>query len=154
MKLQVLTTPNEKLREVSKEIKKEQLSDKDLQKLFDNLIETMQKEDGVGIAAPQVGKQIRAIVVTRATGPEIYINPEITRRSLRKQKGEEGCLSVPNLRGIVERYRSVSIKALDRNGNPLSIDASDLDAVIFQHEIDHLDGILFIDRAKNIYQFE
>ncbi|KKR89346.1 MAG: Peptide deformylase [Candidatus Uhrbacteria bacterium GW2011_GWE2_41_1153] len=137
MKLKVLTIPNELLREVSKEIKKEQLQDKDLQKLFDDMIETMKAEDGVGIAAPQIGQQIRAIVVTLENGPEIYINPEITKRSLRKQKGEEGCLSVPELRGIVERYQSICIKA-----------------IIFQHEIDHLDGILFIDRAKNVYQFE
>lgn len=152
MKLQVLTIPSELLREVSKEIKKEDLQNKEMQELFDNMIETMHAEDGVGIAAPQVGKQIRAIVVTLENGPDIYINPEITRRSLRKQKGEEGCLSVPGLTGIVERYRSVSVKALDRNGNKVCLDLSDLPAVIFQHEIDHLDGILFIDRAKNVYE--
>ncbi|MBU4315555.1 peptide deformylase [Patescibacteria group bacterium] len=151
MKLEVLTMPNNFLREVSQEITQEQLKQKDVQNFFDNMIDTMFTDNGVGIAAPQVGKHWRVIVVTRDNGPEIFVNPEITRKSFKKVKGEEGCLSVPESLGIVQRYKSISVKALDRNGKKIKINTDEFDSIIFQHEIDHLDGILFIDRAKKIY---
>jgi peptide deformylase len=150
MKLEVLTIPNNILKQKSEPISLEQIKEKKFQEFFDNMIDTMFEDNGIGIAAPQVGKNLRVIVVTRDCKPEVFVNPEITKRSLRKTKGEERCLSVPGLMGIVERYKSISIKALDRYGNKVMLDAHDFDSILFQHEIDHLDGILFLDRAKKI----
>lgn len=150
MTLDVLTTPNQKLRERSREVLIDEIKTQEMQKFFDDLIETMKVEDGIGIAAPQVGNNIRVIIVLTKKGPEVFVNPEITFRSIKKIKEEEGCLSVPGVYGIVERYKEVKIKALDKDGKEIIPDTAGFMSVIFQHEIDHLDGILFIDRAKKI----
>jgi len=150
MSLPILTVPNPFLKERSEDITKEQLLSQEMQEFFDLMIETMAIEDGVGLAAPQVGKHWRVIVVLRNGAPEVFINPEITKRSLRKSKNEEGCLSVPGFTGIVQRPRAIKLKALDRNGQEILIETDDFDAIIFQHEIDHLDGILFTDRTSKL----
>ena len=154
MILPVITTPDPFLKERSKEITKEQLQSKEIQEFCDTMIETMKVECGIGLAAPQIGKHWRIIAVTRDGVPEIFANPEITKRSLRKVKNEEGCLSVPTLTGIVQRPRAITLKALDRNGEDMTIETDTFDAIIFQHEIDHLDGILFTDRAQKIMPIE
>ncbi|PIX62093.1 peptide deformylase [Candidatus Uhrbacteria bacterium CG10_big_fil_rev_8_21_14_0_10_41_26] len=150
MIFEVLTTPNPKLRERSREVLVNEIKTPEMQKFFDDLVETMKVEDGIGIAAPQVGNNIRVIIVLTKKGPEVFINPEITFRSIKKVKEEEGCLSVPGVYGIVERCKEVRVSALDRNGNKIQPDTKGFMSIIFQHEIDHLDGILFIDRAKKI----
>lgn len=152
--LPIITVPDPFLKDRSQELTKEELQNQDMQAFFDMMIETMIAEDGIGLAAPQVGKHWRVIIVTRHGKPGVFINPVITKRSLRKVKIEEGCLSVPGINGIVQRHKGITLEALDRHGEPIIIETDDFDAVIFQHEIDHLDGILFIDRAIKLIPLE
>ena len=135
-----------------------------LRRLIDDMIETMRAAPGVGLAAPQIGVSQRVIVVEFAeprddgeeVPPKLYtvINPEILRPSQEVLDGTEGCLSIPGFLGEVERHQAVSVRGLDRNGNPFRLKAHDWLARIFQHEIDHLDGVLFIDRASRVWQPE
>ena len=126
------------------------------QALADDMVETMRQAPGVGLAAPQVGESIRLIVVeygdedNEETPPKLYIiaNPVITHTSEETELGVEGCLSIPGFQGEVERYTGVTVKGLNRHGHPMTIKAKGWLARIFQHEIDHLDGILFTDRAE------
>jgi len=127
-----------------------------LQDLFDTLKTT---EDGVGLAAPQVGVLRRAIVIDLSMeednpqGPFKLINPVITKQS-GEQVCREGCLSVPGKLGDVTRPNKVTVEALDENGKKVKIKAEGLLAVVLSHEIDHLDGVLFIDKATEIYDQE
>lgn len=148
--LTVLTSENPELRVVSAPMTAEQLRDAHTQAFIDTLMETMVVENGVGIAAPQVGVHERLIIVETPQGVQAFVNPEITSRSVRMVASVEGCLSVPGVAGTVKRHSSVKVKALNRMGEPLEIKANGLLAIIFQHEIDHLDGVLFVDKATNI----
>lgn len=143
----VLTTPEKKLRERSVEIQADEILSGDTKQLILDLKETMKAQNGVGIAASQIGVLKRVIIVETGTGSKAFINPTITKRSLRKKQSEEGCLSVPGVFGIVLRHRTVTVEAIDENGETVTIHADQLLAIIFQHEIDHLDGILFIDKV-------
>src|SRR4030043_1981428 len=133
-----------------------------LQALVDDMVETMRQAPGVGLAAPQVGESSRLIVVEYGDDendeipPKLYVmaNPEITRTSQETLVGTEGCLSVPGVQGDVERFVAVTVKGLNRQGRPMTVKAKGWLARIFQHEIDHLDGILFTDRAENLWQAE
>jgi peptide deformylase len=140
--------PNNELRVRSNEVPKDDLGSTRVKKLIDELTETMVRERGCGIAAPQVGVHERIIVVDAGAGPTAYVNPEITGRSFRTVLFEEGCLSVPGVWGMVKRCRGVKVKAFDRDGGAITLEADGLEAIILQHEIDHLDGILFIDRVE------
>ncbi|RLD08670.1 MAG: peptide deformylase [Chlamydiae bacterium] len=116
--------------------------------LIDDMFETMNQSNGIGLAAPQVGKNIRVIIVDilqKKSKPFALINPEIVHAE-GEQFYEEGCLSCPGLSGNVKRAAKVTVLGLDESGNDVKIDAEKLLAVVLQHEIDHLDGILFIDR--------
>jgi peptide deformylase len=134
----------------------------DLQKLIDDMVETMRAAPGVGLAAPQVGVPMRVIVVEYGDEEiedaplKLYtlVNPEIARASETLVSGTEGCLSIPGYVGEVERLENITIKGLNRHGKPIRIKADDWLARVFQHEIDHLDGILFTDRAKQIYEVD
>jgi len=134
----------------------------DFQILVDDMVETMRQAPGVGLAAPQVNESIRLIVVeygdeeNEETPPKLYIlaNPEITRSSQDTLVGTEGCLSIPGVQGDVERLVAVTLKGLNRHGRPMTVKAKGWLARIFQHEIDHLDGVLFIDRAEILWQAE
>jgi peptide deformylase len=165
---EIVTLPDPVLRRKAKAISK---FDKNLQTLIDDMIETMRAEPGVGLAAPQVNVSERLIVVEYAEGDDeeteemedkppkpkklyVMINPEIVKASNEKIMGVEGCLSVPNLQGEVERHQSLQVKGLNRHGQPLKIKANGWMARIFQHEIDHLDGVLFTDRAERIWKFQ
>ena len=119
--------------------------------LLDNMAETMYKADGVGLAAPQVGKSVRVVVidVQDQHGLVELINPVITMRE-GSVVGSEGCLSIPNVIGDVERAAVVTVEFLDRRNRPQSITADGLMARCLQHEVDHLDGKLFIDIAVNL----
>jgi len=130
---------------------------RDFQTLADDMVETMRQAPGVGLAAPQVGESLRLIVVeygedeeNEAEARKLYImaNPIITRTSEETELGIEGCLSIPGFQGEVERYVGVTVRGLNRHGQPMTVRARGWLARIFQHEIDHLDGILFTDRAE------
>jgi peptide deformylase len=149
--LTVLHCPNPELRKVSSAIAAERFATPEMQELIAKLKVTMAEENGIGIAAPQVGIHERVIIVDMEdTGPTAFYNPEITQRSFKMIDSEEGCLSVPGQWGIVKRHRAVTVKAFDEAGQPVQIQANGLMSTVFQHEIDHLDGILFIDRAEEI----
>ncbi len=134
----------------------------DLQTLIDDMVDTMRDAPGVGLAATQVGESLRVIVVefgdekNEETPPKLYvvINPEIARSSEDELSGVEGCLSVPGFAGEVERSVSVTVKGQNRQGHTHRIKAEGWLARIFQHEIDHINGILFIDRAQRVWQAE
>ncbi len=122
--------------------------------LLDDMIETMRESMGVGIAAPQVGVMRRAFVIEPEPEKVMeFINPEILESS-GEQWGVEGCLSVPGKIGDVKRPEHVKVQALDRNGEPFEMELDGFEAVVFCHENDHLDGILYIDKALNIRDAE
>lgn len=134
----------------------------DLKILVDDMIETMREAPGVGLAAPQVGVSKRVVVIEFGheddeTIPKqlfVLINPEIVKKSREMVKGVEGCLSVPGLVGEVERARVVTVKAQDQEGAQIKFRAQGWLARIFQHEIDHINGILYTDRTEKIWQLE
>ena len=139
--------------------------DKKLQTVIDDMIETMRAAPGVGLAAPQVGISERLIVVEyyqneKAEEAEdetkkkvwVVLNPEIVKASEEKVMGVEGCLSVPNLVGEVERHAAIQVKGLNRRGQPMRVKAQGWLARIFQHEIDHLNGVVFTDRAAKVWK--
>ena len=148
--LEIVTIPNPSLRERSRELRVEEITNPDFQAYLDQLVYTMFKKDGVGIASPQVGKNIRAIVVCIDGKADCYMNPVITKRSEAMIESEEGCLSVPKQYGIVERHKKVTVEALNRFGRHEVLELRNFGAIVFQHEIDHLDGILFIDKVKEL----
>lgn len=150
----IITNPNPILRKKSEEIKPEKISNKNFQDLCDDMILTMKKKDGVGLAAPQIGKNIRLVIVNTKDGPVCAINPKIIKKSLTKAWDDEGCLSVPNTYGKVKRFKKIKCTYLDKTGKKIMIKAEGMMARVFQHEIDHLDGILFIDKAKDIKKIE
>ena len=116
-------------------------------KLIDDMFETMHAAQGIGLAAPQVGRTERIAIVDVEGGkqPLALINPQVVSSSTRQEKSEEGCLSIPDVFGDVERPESVVVRALDRDGRGIEVSASGLLARCLQHEIDHLNGKLFID---------
>lgn len=139
--------------------------DKNLQALVNDMIETMREAPGVGLAAPQVNVPERLIVVEYAEEDEeaedqpekpkklfVLINPEIVKKSEEMLMGVEGCLSIPGLVGEVERHTLVQVKGLNRHGKPIKVKAEGWLARIFQHEIDHLNGVLFTDRAIRVWK--
>jgi peptide deformylase len=119
------------------------------QRLAQNMLETMYAASGIGLAAPQVGVQKRVIVVDVGQDPLVLVNPRITAVE-GEQVGLEGCLSVPDLVGEVRRAAWVTVKGLNRRGWPVSLEGEDLLARVLQHEIDHLDGILFVARIEDL----
>ena len=116
----------------------------ELQRLVDDMFETMHHARGIGLAAPQVGRTERIAVVEVDEEPIVLVNPEVVERA-GKAKGEEGCLSIPDIYADVERPKTVTVRALDRRMQPFEIEATDLLGRCLQHEIDHLDGKLFLD---------
>ncbi len=149
----VLKFPDKRLRGVSQPIR--EISD-EIRQLAADMCEVMYDEPGIGLAAPQLGEAIRLIVVDTAwteegaeRNPLILVNPEILERS-GEISWNEGCLSVPDFQAEVLRSERVRLRASDLEGREVVIDASELQAVCFQHEIDHLDGVLFIDRISRL----
>ena len=137
---------DEILRKVSREIDK---IDNRIITLLDDMEETMRSANGVGLAAPQVGVLRRVVVIDIGGGLIELINPVITYKS-GEQSSKEGCLSIPGKSGTVRRPQEVIVKALNRDGEEIEIKGEDLLAAAICHEIDHLDGVLFIDKAVNI----
>lgn len=136
-----------------KKCKEVKVFDKKLSILLDDMYETMQKAEGVGLAAPQVGILKNAVVIDIGEGKIELINPKIIRES-GVQNGTEGCLSVPGVYGEVERPNEVTVAAQDRNGNPFEISGTELLARAFCHEIEHLDGKLFLDKVTKFVENE
>jgi peptide deformylase len=138
--------------------------DKNLHALLDDMVETMRAAPGVGLAAPQIGLSERIIVIEYYERPEdeeveeapkkvwAVINPEIVKVSEEMLMGVEGCLSIPGLVGEVERHAEVQVKGLNRHGKPMKVKAKGWLARIFQHEIDHLNGVLFTERATRLWK--
>jgi peptide deformylase len=149
----VLKFPDKRLRRVSEPIR--EITD-GIRQLAADMCEVMYDEPGIGLAAPQVGEAIRLIVVdTEWTEegaerkPLILVNPVIAERS-GEIRWNEGCLSVPDFQAEVDRAERVLLRATDLEGAPVEIEAQELQAVCFQHELDHLDGVLFIDRISRL----
>jgi peptide deformylase len=117
----------------------------EVRRLVADMFETMHHARGIGLAAPQVGRTERLAVIEIEGEPLVVINPEIVERSTGKDKAEEGCLSIPDIYADVERPKDVVVRAMDLEGNEYEIEATDLLARCLQHEIDHLDGRLFLD---------
>jgi peptide deformylase len=142
--LPILFYPDERLRKISQPVTE---FNSELQQLIDDMFETMYAAKGVGLAAPQIGVNLRLSVVDcgqNQSEPLVFINPELLSSS-GQEKFQEGCLSVPGAQETVIRAKSVHVKALDRQGKPFEIQTDGLLAECLQHEIDHLNGKLFID---------
>ena len=133
-----------------------------LQTLIDDMVETMRAAPGVGLAAPQVDVSERVIVVEYGDEENedaparlyVLVNPDITRASTETSLGPEGCLSIPGLVGEVQRAQAVTVRGKNRHGQPVTVKAKGWLARIFQHEVDHLNGVLFTDRATRVWQAE
>lgn len=164
---EIVVVPNEVLRKKTQKVTK---FDDNLQKLIDDMVETMREAPGVGLAAPQIGVLEKVIVVEYYEDEEaaesseddadlkkrLYtiVNPEITRKSAELEIGTEGCLSIPGYLGDVDRHLAITVKGQNRHGQPVTLKLKDWTARIFQHEIDHLNGVLFTDLATKIWKPE
>jgi peptide deformylase len=155
MRLEVLQFPDPRLREVARPVAQHEV-DEELRALAGNMLETMYDEPGIGLAATQVGVAKRLIVMDVEWSedgerrPRVLLNPEITLREGKTVSREEGCLSVPGYKADVERAARVVVRARTLDWEEVSYDATGLEAYCFQHEIDHLDGMLFIDRISRL----
>lgn len=156
--LDIVKWPDQLLTKVSTPVDK---IDKNLQKFMDDMLETMHKEQGIGLAAVQVGVLKRILIMDisenerypdleKATGPEFFINPELIKHSAEKTIFKEGCLSFPGVFADVKRYADITVKYLDYNGKEQSKEMSGINAICFQHELDHLNGITFIDHLSRL----
>jgi peptide deformylase len=148
----ILIIPDKRLRQVSEPVKK---IDAGIRKLVEDMFETMYDAPGIGLAAIQVGAPRRVVTMDIAkkdepNNPQVFINPEILWSSAEKATHEEGCLSIPEYYGDVERPAQVKVKYLDLEGEPRELEASGLLATCLQHEIDHLNGVLFIDHLSKL----
>ncbi|WP_394748836.1 peptide deformylase [Spongiimicrobium salis] len=159
-KLDVIKMGNPKLRELSKEVSLSRISTPEFREFLKNLIHTMRMESGAGIAAPQVAVMERVFVMemkdnVRYPNKESFplytaINPSITPLDDQWQDSWEGCLSIPNIRGKLRRHAHIELKAYDETGRPYTQELSGFAAVVAQHELDHLNGILLIDRMESM----
>jgi len=147
------------VRSPAKPVRKEALRDRLFQKLIDDMRETMHEYEGVGLAAPQVHEGLRLAVIevpgsderARAEVPfMVLVNPVVTPIGDEREEGWEGCLSIPDLRGVVPRWKRLRLEALDRHGKPYSLEAQDFFARVVQHECDHLDGNVYLDRMTDM----
>lgn len=153
--LPLVTHPDERLRRVAQALTATQINSPEMQQLCEDMIKTMYADDGIGLAAPQVARDARLIIIGKDAVPShgqdlVIFNPELSNYSLKTAHDEEGCLSVPSVIGDVERHVGVTLNGLSRTGQPFTMMLKDFAARVAQHECDHLNGILFIDRAINI----
>lgn len=156
---EVIRVPHPTLRKKAEEVT---AFDEDLEKLITDMVETMHQESGVGLAAPQVNISKRVIVVEfgseedETVPPALYtvVNPQIKSLSPETVPGAEGCLSIPGLMGEVERPLSITIQGKNGRGEPFKMKAEGWLARIFQHEVDHLNGVLYTDRAMEVWKAE
>ncbi|MDO8424871.1 MAG: peptide deformylase [bacterium] len=140
---EIIKYPNPILKKKSKEVER---IDEEVKKLAEDMIETLQNSQGVGLAAPQINVPKRIIAVQMKEGPKVFLNPEVVKKSRETEIREEGCLCLPGVYLKVKRAKSVEIAAQDLEGKKINIKADGLAARVFQHEIDHLNGILILDK--------
>lgn len=148
------------LRQATAELSKQELSAAPLQQLIDDMVETMKEYDGVGLAADQVHVSKQIAVLEVADNPRypskpnvplaVLVNPRVTPLSEEAEEDWEGCLSIPDLRGRVPRYKRIRVRALDRDGRELDFIAEDFHARVIQHEVDHLNGAVYLDRMRDM----
>ena len=144
------------LRERARPLDKSDIKSAVVQKLIDDMIDTMHEYHGVGLAGPQVHEGLRVFVALldeepdSKSPPAIVINPEIIPNAPPTEEGWEGCLSIPDIRGMVPRFTDITVKALDRDGRKVELALKNFAARVAQHETDHLDGVLFFDRMKSM----
>jgi peptide deformylase len=144
------------LRERARPVDTSELKDPLFQKLIDDMVETMHEYHGVGLAAPQVHEGVRLFVAVLDDDPDsereatVIINPDIIPNASDKREGWEGCLSIPDIRGMVPRFTDITVLALDRHGKKIELKLKDFSARVAQHETDHLDGVLFFDRMTSM----
>ena len=147
------------LRKVSRPLRLEEFGTDDLRRLITDMIDTMKEYGGIGLAAPQIHESLQLAIIGFSEGSKRYpkmgnmpltvvINPRITVLDEEPQGFWEGCLSVPGIRGLVYRPRKIKINFLDENGNEREIEAEDFLATVFQHELDHLAGVIYVDRVE------
>ncbi len=148
MILPIITYPNEILRQFAKKI--EEPKSREIKDLILDMLETMEDSgNALGLAAPQVGQSVQLCIIKLSGKTHILINPKIIRKSWGKEICEEGCLSFPGKFIPVKRHKKVTVKALDKNGEKIEIKAEGLLSRALQHEIDHLNGALFIDKQNH-----
>jgi len=143
--LNIIKEPSPILRQKTKEIIG---ITPEIKQLILDMGQTMKENKGVGLAASQIGQNIRLCIISTEKGPLALINPQITWKSLRKEIEEEGCLSCPGVWGLVKRSKIIYVKALNQEGKPINFRAEGLFSRVIQHEIDHLNGILIIDKFE------
>jgi peptide deformylase len=153
--LDIVLHPSPILRKKSQEIDIKELKSDKMRQLLLDMEKTMQVKDGAGLAAPQIGRNIRLIVINHNNKTLFLINPKITKKSWAKEKDEEGCLSVVNKKGEivyapVKRHKKINCVYFDIDGKKKTLAAEKILARVIQHEVDHLDGILFIDYLENL----
>ncbi len=159
--LTIITIPNTILETPARELTQEEIISPEIQALIDEMIPTMYRSEGIGLAAPQINKSIQICIIgkgaiqldRKTTVPHedlILINPTWTKNSTKTNNDQEGCLSIPGLYGTVKRYSDIHVEARDRSGNKFSFDAKNFFARVIQHEIDHLNGILFTTKATDV----
>lgn len=153
--LTIRALPNSVLRQRAKRVRE---IDGSIQKLVDDLLETMHHASGVGLAAPQVGVPLRVAVIqlSEEDEPLVLVNPQVVKRSGEREV-EEGCLSIPGYRGEIKRSVSITVKGRDRKGREVRVKATELLAQALEHEIDHLNGVLYVDHLESrdkLYKLE
>jgi len=150
--LKIAKYPDPILRKSARRVSKGDFNDK-LKALADQMAEAMYQDDGIGLAGPQVSQSLRIVVIGLGQGKyQAYVNPEISYFSKDKVSSEEGCLSFPKIFGLVRRPKKIHIKYQDLTGKIIKEKVKGISAIVLQHEMDHLNGILFIDRATKITQ--
>lgn len=157
----VLRAGHPGLRGRSRDLDEDRIGSNPFEALLDDMFDTMYDEDGVGLAAPQVQENLRLVIYEIGdnpryenlevdSGPTVLVNPRIVERSERREEDWEGCLSLPRLRGRVPRHRWVKVRAHGREGEKIERRVEGFEARVIQHEIDHLDGRLFVDRMDSM----
>jgi peptide deformylase len=156
----VMTIGNPVLRKVARDLTPEEVISDETRRLVEDMIDTMRHEEGIGIAAPQIGESLQVAVIEIQVDSDrypdmkpfdlsVFVNPRITVLDEQEQGYWEGCLSVPNLRGLVLRPRQVRVDYYDLGGQKRAVVAGGFLATVFQHELDHLQGVLFVDRVRD-----
>jgi len=147
------------VRAAARPVEAAEIASAGFQRLVDDMVETMHEYDGVGVAGPQVHAGLRVAVIEVPASDErareavpltVLVNPVVTPLGEEKERAWEGCLSVPDLRGVVPRWRRVRLAALDRGGRPYTLEAEGFFARVIQHECDHLDGSVYLDRMEGL----
>ncbi len=152
--LPIIPYNNPQLRATNSKVALEELKKSEFKNLLEDMSHTMLKQDGAGLAAPQIGRNISLALINTKEGIIALINPVITKKSWNKETDQEGCLSVPGIYGQVKRHKKIICQYLDRDAKLQQINAEGLLARVIQHELDHLEGILFIDKTDKLEKID